>query len=52
MGTLFLIVTTLVVVGILAAVAGALVEMSPRGHHPDRYRDAHGRRVGSAPRLD
>jgi hypothetical protein len=52
MGTLFLIVTLLVVVGILLAVVGALVEMSPRGHHLEAYRDAHGRRVGSAPRLD
>ncbi len=52
MGTLFMIVTMLVVVGVGLAVVGALVEMSPLGHHPDRYRDAHGRRVGSGPRLD
>jgi len=52
MGTLFLILTLAVVVGILLVAVGALVEMSPRGHHLDRYRDAHGRRVGSSPRLD
>ncbi len=52
MGTLFVIVTILVVVGVGLAVVGALVEMSPLGHHPDAYRDAHGRRVGASPHLD
>jgi hypothetical protein len=52
MGTLFLIVTLLVVVGILLAVLGGLLEMSPLGRHSESYRDRSGRRIGSAPRLD
>ena len=52
MGTLFLIVTLVVVVGILFAVVGALVEMGPLGRHSESYRDARGRRVGSSPHLD
>jgi hypothetical protein len=52
MGTIFTVVTTVVVVGIMAAVVGALVEMSPVGHHRERFRDRSGRRVGSSPRLD
>ena len=53
MGTLFLIVTLLVVVGIVLAVVGALVEMSPLGHHPDRVprRARPPRRLQPAPRL-
>ncbi len=52
MGTLFLIVTVVVVVGILLAVVGALLEMGPMGRHSESYRDARGHRVGSSPRLD
>jgi hypothetical protein len=52
MGTLFTIVVIVVVVGILLAVAGALLEMSPLGRHLEQFRDASGRRIGSSPRLD
>jgi len=52
MGTLFTVVTIVVVVGIMAAVVGALVEMGPLGHHLEQFRDRSGRRVGDSPRLD
>jgi hypothetical protein len=41
-----------VVVVILLTVAFWIVEMGPFVHHREQYRDAHGRRIGSAPRLD
>jgi len=52
MGTLFTVITIVAVVGIMLAVLGALVEMSPLGHHLERFRDRSGRRVGSSPHLD
>jgi hypothetical protein len=52
MGTLFTVIVTIVVVGIVLAVVGALLEMSPLGHHLEQFRDRYGRRVGSGPRLD
>lgn len=52
MGTLFLVLTIVVVVGILLAVLGGLLEMTPLGHHLEQFRDKSGRRVGSSPRLD
>jgi len=52
MGTLFLIITLLVVVGIPLAVIGGLLDLSPLGRHSDSYRDRSGRRIGSSPRLD
>lgn len=52
MGTLFTVIVTVVVVGILLAVVGGLLEMSPLGHHVEQFRDRSGRKIGSSPRLD
>ena len=52
MGTLFTVIVTIVVVGIVLAVVGALLEMSPLGHHLEQFRDRSGRRRGASPRLD
>jgi hypothetical protein len=41
-----------VVILILLLVGFSLFEMSPLAHHREKYRDAHGRRIGSSPRLD
>lgn len=46
------IVTTAAVVLILIAVGFGLFEMSPFAHHADRYRGAHGERLGGSPRID
>jgi len=46
------IATTAVVVLILLVVGLGLFEMSPFGHHAERYRDARGQRRGASPRLD
>ncbi|HXR11169.1 MAG TPA: hypothetical protein VN770_02645 [Gaiellaceae bacterium] len=51
MGTLFTVIVTIVVVGILLAVVAALVEMSPFGHHLEQFRDRSGRPVGPSPHL-
>jgi hypothetical protein len=37
---------------IMVVVGFSLFEMSPFAHHRDQFRDAHGRRIGSSPRLD
>jgi hypothetical protein len=37
---------------IVATVGFSLFEMSPFAHHREQFRDAHGRRIGSSPRLD
>jgi len=52
MNTLFTILTTIAVVGIMLAVVGGLLEMSPLGHHLEQFRDRSGRRTGAGPRLD
>jgi hypothetical protein len=41
-----------VAVAIPLAVAFWIIEMGPFVHHREQYRDAHGRRIGSSPRLD
>jgi hypothetical protein len=51
MGTFFAVVTIVAVVGILVAVVGALVELSPLGRHADSYRDRWGNRTGASPHL-
>lgn len=52
MGTLFVVIVTIAVVGILLTVAIALFEVSPFAHHVERFRDAKGKRVDTSPRLD
>ena len=37
---------------IMFFVGFVLYEMSPFAHHRDQFRDAHGQRIGSSPRLD
>lgn len=46
------ILTIAVVVAILLAGVWALFELSPFAHHSDHFRDDHGKRIGSSPRLD
>jgi len=52
MDTLFTVITTAVVVGIMLVAVLALFGPSPYVHHAERYRDARGKRLGSSPRLD
>jgi hypothetical protein len=52
MDTLFTVITIVVVVGIVLVAVGALFGPSPFVHHPERYRDVRGKRLGSSPRLD
>jgi hypothetical protein len=52
MNTLFTVITIAVVIGIMLVAVGALFGPSPYAHHVERYRDAHGKRLGSSPRLD
>jgi len=52
MATLFTVITTVVVVAILAVTVAALFGASPFAHHVERYRDMRGKRIGSSPRLD
>ena len=44
--------TIAVVVVILLAVMWGLFELTPFAHHSEQFRDSHGKRVGSSPRLD
>ena len=41
-----------VVVAILLVVAWGFFELTPFAHHVEQFRDSHGKRVGSSPRLD
>jgi hypothetical protein len=37
---------------ILLVVGYWIFELTPFAHHREQFRDAHGRRIGSSPRLD
>jgi hypothetical protein len=53
MGTLWIVLATVFVLGVLAFVAYGLFEVTPWGRHSDRLRDPQtGRRHGESPHLE